>query len=64
MDGYFDGWSFCPHNEILLTPKTGYVAIASRLGFGINLVTMIQTTEGLEIMFFIAAILILKASIY
>jgi hypothetical protein len=33
----------CPHNEILrnlLTSKTGYVEIALRLGFGINLVFM------------------------
>jgi hypothetical protein len=35
------GWSMCPHDEILqnlLTLKTGYVAIALRLGFGNNLV--------------------------
>jgi hypothetical protein len=35
-----DGLSVRPHNEIqqnLLTSKTGYVKIASRLGFGINL---------------------------
>jgi hypothetical protein len=37
------GWlvccSICPHNEILqnlLTSKTGYVAIASRLGFRVT----------------------------
>jgi hypothetical protein len=33
--------SICPHDEImrnLLTSKTVYVAIALRLGFGINLV--------------------------
>jgi hypothetical protein len=31
--------SVCPHDEILrnlLTSKTGYVAIASRLGFGVT----------------------------
>jgi hypothetical protein len=34
----------CPHNEILrnlLTSKTGYVEIALRLGFGINLVCIV-----------------------
>jgi hypothetical protein len=34
-------WSVCPHDKIfrnLLTSKTGYVAIPSRLGFGDNLV--------------------------
>jgi hypothetical protein len=36
-----DGWMVRPHDEImqnLLTSKTGYVEIASRLGFGINLI--------------------------
>jgi hypothetical protein len=39
------------HNEILqnrLTLKTGYLEIASRLGFGINLVTMQLNTEWLK----------------
>jgi hypothetical protein len=35
----------CPHNEILqnlLTSKTGYIKIASRLGIGINLVYVLR----------------------
>jgi hypothetical protein len=39
--GPSDGWMVRPHDEFmknLLMSKTGYVKIASRLGFGINLV--------------------------
>jgi hypothetical protein len=67
--GWSVGWSVrlsvCPH----ITLKTGYVAIASRLGFGNNLVffmagvllllglfTIQLTTKRLEIKFFIAGI--------
>ena len=41
MNVPIDRWMVRPYDEILrnlLTSKTGYVEIASRLGFGINLV--------------------------
>jgi hypothetical protein len=43
MVQWMDGWVVCPHDEILQNlhmSKTSYVKIASRLGFGINLVSL------------------------
>jgi hypothetical protein len=65
--GWSVGWSIRPSVRPLVRPhitsKTDYNAIALRLGFGNNLVTIELTTEGFKINFFIAGILLLKGSL-
>jgi 2-phospho-L-lactate guanylyltransferase (CobY/MobA/RfbA family) len=55
---------FCEILQNLLMSKTRYVAIASRLGFGNNLVIIKSTTERLKFKFFSAGIGLLKAMLY